>query len=56
MESLVIVGQLQEIIQNVKKAKEEYEGKARNWAVVNTELEKVLAYVKTYCVEDEDED
>lgn len=54
MDSFLIVGQLQELIQNVKKAKEEYDGKARNWAVVNTELEKVLAYVKTYCVEEEE--
>lgn len=55
MEDFVIVGQLTELILNVKKAKEESDTKARNWAVVNTELEKVLAYVKTYCVEDEDE-
>lgn len=54
MESWMIVGQLQELIQNVKKAKDEYEGKARNWAIVITSLEKVLAYVKYYCVEEEE--
>lgn len=54
MDSLLIVGQLQELIQNVRKAKDEYDGKARNWAIVITSLEKVLAYVKVYCVEDED--
>jgi len=48
-----VIWKLEEIIQNVKELKEESDGKARNWAVVNTELEKVLAYVKTYCEEEE---
>lgn len=55
MSTTTIIYQLEETIQTVKVEKEQSDSKARNWAVVNTELEKVLAYVKTYCVEDEDE-
>lgn len=49
-----VVSQLEETIENVKKLKELSDNNARNWAIVNTDLEKVLAYVKTYCVEEEE--
>lgn len=55
MEGYEIVGKLQEIIQDVKQAKDEYEGKGREWAVAHTKLQDALAWIKTYCVEDEDE-
>lgn len=55
METDAIVGQLQELLQNVKTMKENSDSNARYWAVVYTKLEDALAWVKTYCVEDEDE-
>lgn len=54
MESFIIVGQLAETLQNIKLAKEQSDAKAREWAVAYTKLQDVLAWVKTYCVEEEE--
>jgi len=54
MEDYEIVGKLEELLEEVKKIKEESDAKARYWAMVYTKLEDALAWVKVYCVEDED--
>lgn len=50
-----MVWKLEEVIQSAKTAKQEADDgeEARRWAIVNTELEKVLAYVQFYLVESE---
>jgi len=49
-----VVNQLEEVLQNVKKLKEESNTNARYWLIVYTKLEDVLVRVKTYCVEEEE--
>lgn len=51
----MIVGKLQELLLDIKKTKEESDAKAREWAVAYTKLQDVLAWVKTYCVDEEEE-
>lgn len=55
MDDWMIVGQLQELVLNVKNKKEESDAKGREWAVAHTKLQDALAWIKTYCVNEEEE-
>jgi CRISPR/Cas system CSM-associated protein Csm2 small subunit len=38
-----------ELFSEILREKDSNQNKSRNWSVLNTELEKVFAYYKTYC-------
>lgn len=50
----IVVTQLEETLEVVKNLKGNSDTNARYWSVVYTKLEDVLAWVKTYCIEEEE--